>query len=117
MAINCAKCGCFINPEQASNPCPGCGSDDRKIIVRNSGHLLEIIKLKAKGKNGFKLFERKGGEKLSKDAQKARESLEIDHPDPEKTTKIHIVEEQAPDGSWELKHDERDISPAKHRPT
>jgi|GEM_PF-929331 len=29
-AINCAKCGRSLTPEQASAPCPACGSKDRR---------------------------------------------------------------------------------------
>jgi hypothetical protein len=32
------------------------------------------------------------------------------------TVKIHRVEEEQPDGSWAIEHDERPEHPAKHRP-
>ena len=115
MSMNCTKCGRSIEPKEASNPCSECGSMDRNIMVEDTIHVFEMLGLKAK-QDGFTLFQRKQGEKLSRHERKAREFLEIDRRDPEKTTKIHIVEEQMDDGTWELKHDESKVSPAKHRP-
>jgi len=116
MTVKCAKCGRSIDPEEASDPCPECGSIDRQILVQDPGHVFEMLKLKATASDGTKLFERKQGDKLSAHGRKARELLEIDHRASEKTTKTHIVEEQADDGSWEVVHEEHEEFPAKHRP-
>ena len=116
MTMKCAKCGRSIDPEEASDPCPGCGSVDRQILVEDSFHVLEMLKLKAKANDGTRLFERKQGDKLSAHGHKARELLDFDHLNPEKTTKTHIVEEQTDNGSWEVVHDEHEEFPPKHRP-
>lgn len=116
MTMQCAKCGQSIEPEEASNPCPKCGSLDRDVFIKEEFKMLEILKIRAKSSDGFKLFERKHGEKLSKHGRVAREFLEFDHRDPTTTTKTHIVEERADDSSWKLEHDEHIIYPFKHRP-
>lgn len=113
--MRCANCGQPIKPEEASKPCPNCGSVNRHILGKDSGQGLEMIKLKAKANDGTKLFERKQGDKLSANGCKARELLEIDHRHPEKTTKTHKVEEQTNNGSWKRVHDEHKTFPAKHR--
>jgi len=114
--MKCAKCGQSIDPEEASKPCPECGSVDRQILVEDSGHGLEMLKLKAKASDGARQFERKQGDKLSADGRKARERLEFDHRNRDKTTKTHIVEEQTDGGSWEVVHNEHEEFPAKRRP-
>jgi hypothetical protein len=114
--MKCAKCGRYIDAEEASKPCPECGSGDRQILVDDAGHGLEMLKLKAKASDGTRLFEIKQGDKLSAHGRKARESLKIDHRDTEKTTKMHIVEEQRDDGIWKVVHNEHEEFPAKRRP-
>ena len=115
MTVKCAKCGRSIDPEEASDPCPECGSIDRQILVQDPGHVSEMLKLKARASDGARLFERKQGDKLSAHGRKSRERLEFDHRDPEKTTKTHIVEEQMDGGSWEVVHNEHEEFPAKRR--
>ena len=112
----CANCGRFIDPKEPGNPCPVCGSLNRKILVEDSVHVLEMLKSKGKSEDGFVFFVRKLGEKLSKYGRLAHEFFEIDRRDPETTTKTHVVEEQADDGSWKLEHDEHIKNPAKRRP-
>ena len=53
--------------------------------------------------------------KLSRLGKLARESLRYDRTDPTRTTKTHRVEEQQPDGSWTVEHDEREEYPAKRK--
>lgn len=115
--MKCAKCGRPIASQEASDPCPECGSVDRQILVEDSGRGLEMLKLKAKAGDRTGLFQRKQGDKLSTHGRKAREVLEFDHRNPEMTTKTHIVEEQMDDGSWKVVHDEHKQFPAKRRPT
>jgi predicted RNA-binding Zn-ribbon protein involved in translation (DUF1610 family) len=117
MAMNCAKCGFPIDPKRASDPCPKCGSIDRNIMTQDIGEGFEMTKVKAKAEDGFRLFERKQGEKLSRQGNKAREFLEYDHRHPEKTKKTHTVEEQMDDGSWRVVENEYEIYGAKRRPT
>jgi len=114
--VICSKCGRFIDPKEAGSPCPECGSGDRYVSIEDKINVLEMLKSKGKSRDGFILFERKQGEKLSNHGHKARELLEFDHRDPEKTTKTHIVEEQTDDGSWEVSHEEYEEFPAKRRP-
>lgn len=113
--MKCANCGQSIKPEEASKPCSNCGSVNRHILVEDSGHGYEMIKLKAKANDGTTLFEGKQGDKLSAGGRRARERLEFDHRDPEKSTKTHIVEEQTNKGSWEVVHSEHEEFPAKRR--
>ncbi len=116
MTMKCAKCGWPIDPKKASEPCPECGSVDRQILAEDSGCGLEMFKLKTKDNDGTRQFERKQGDKLSAYGHKARECLEFDHRDPEKTTKTHVIEEQTDNGIWKVVHNEHEEFPAKRRP-
>jgi hypothetical protein len=53
--------------------------------------------------------------KISRFGRLSRESLRFDRSDPAKTTKTHRVEEQQPDGSWTVVHDEQEEYPAKRK--
>lgn len=116
--MKCAKCGRYIDPEKASKPCPECESVVRQILAEDAGavHALEMLKLKARASDRTILFEIKLGDKLSAHGRKARELLKIDRRDAEKTTKMHIVEEQRDDGIWKVVHNEHEELPAKCRP-
>jgi transposase len=68
---------------------------------RRSGFKGSVVKLVERSKVG------------GRSGRPVRESLRIDRSDPTKTVKTHHVEEQRPDGTWEVVHDERIESPAK----
>lgn len=47
----------------------------------------------------------------------ARETLIVDRSDPHSTLKTHHVEEQQPDGTWKIVHNEKEEFEAKRRPS
>ncbi len=116
MAMQCAKCGITIDPKEAANPCSKCGSIDRFVPIDDGVKVLDMKKVVAKTKQGFKLFERKYGEKVSNYGHIAREFLDVNRQDPDRTTKTHIVEEEDDQGDWEIKHSEYKEFPSKRRP-
>ncbi len=71
---------------------------------------------KRPGVSGFLIDHVQRNKKGGHSGRPVREDLRIDRTDPKVTVKTHRVEEQAPDGTWTIVHDERVESPAKRRP-
>jgi hypothetical protein len=67
-------------------------------------------------RGGFKFVEFLSRRKLSASGVPAEEFLSFDRTAAEVTVKRHRVDEQQPDGSWKVEHDEVKVFPAKRRP-
>ena len=71
---------------------------------------------KHRDENGFILFTFKKLLKVAgQTGRKAREYLSYNRTSRHETVKKHLVEEQTEEGKWEVKHDETNRYPAKHR--
>jgi len=117
--IQCEDCGHLFGENEQEQQCPVCGSARKLIEIhveeRLHAHcILDGVRVQAYYK-GFKTMEQKVRTKLSKRGSLARESLVIDRTHPQKTVKIHQVEEMK-EGRWEIVHDEVCEFPAKRRP-
>lgn len=114
----CTRCG-HVYAKDEKPPCPECGDTRRtfdKVIATTVAALASVSGLGRRP--GFprafvRFVERT---KVSRLGKLARESLRFDRSDRKKTVKTHHVEEQQPDGSWNVVHDEREEYPAKRRP-
>lgn len=86
------------------------------VIIKNKVKVRGSLGLIQK-RQGWPKFLRKfiNRRKLSRRGKEAREILEIDRSDKEKTVKRHKVWELNND-KWELVHDEHEEYPAKRRP-
>ena len=114
----CAECGYeFTNPSNHET-CPQCGGTRRHayITMRETLKLRGGIVLQA-NRRGWKRFVHRIADrtKLSRQGKEAREILDIDRSDLQKTTKRHHVEEFR-DGQWKTVHDHREEFDAKRRP-
>lgn len=115
----CSRCGFAFSSPEPRIACPVCGETARTWSLRRDVTLEMHGDLAAKQKRpGFPGFVKSVVTRLKRSRRGllARERLEIDRTDSTKTTKIHLVEEQQPDGTWKLVHDEHVEWPAKRRP-
>jgi len=116
----CMGCGYEFGDFSDCEPCPLCGGVRRRVSVikmmRERIELSEGSVFEAK-RPGWKRFLRKVVDraKRSRQGKKAREILDIDRTNPQKTTKYHHVEELT-DGEWVTVHDHREEFDAKRRP-
>lgn len=116
--ISCLKCGHVFPEDGHKRPCPECGSTDRSMRARDNLCINEKLQGKQlrEGYPGKVIKEFKKCGKTSKGGRPAKEELVIDRSDPQKTIKIHRVEEQGDDGSWKIVHKHDDEYSAKRRP-
>lgn len=114
----CAECGYeFTNPSKRE-ACPQCGGTRRHAYVTTRG----TLKLRAStalevNRPGWKGFVRRivDRAKLSRQGKEAREILDVDRSDLQKTKKYHHVEELV-NGQWKTVHDHQEEFEAKRRP-
>jgi predicted nucleic acid-binding Zn-ribbon protein len=114
----CAECGYEFSDPSNQEACPQCGGTRRQIYLtmRETLELRESTVFQA-NRPGWKRFVRRivNRTKLSRQGKKAREILDIDRSDLQKTKKYHHVEELI-NGQWETVHNEQEEFDAKRRP-
>lgn len=113
----CADCGREFADPSVREPCPNCGSERRKIFVSLLGEQPAPHKELVVERHGWRGFLRRiiTRTKLSRLGTEAREVLDIDRSDMQKTVKRHRVEELE-DGEWRVVHQHEEEYPAKRRP-
>jgi hypothetical protein len=113
--IFCRSCGTALKVFDPT--CPKCGSQDRHILVEDSGEGWEEMKLQQKNPTGF--LERTiihRSKRAGRTGRKAEEKLTIDRTSETETVKIHKVWEENEEGQLVEEHDETKSFSAKHRP-
>lgn len=115
----CSGCGfTFLEPAPRA-PCPNCGGTAR-TFHKHFNARVEIHEglARAQRRPGFSgwLVKMTDRVKRSRRGLLARETQVYDRSAPDRTVKIHRVEERQPDGSWKTVHDEQVGWPAKRRP-
>jgi uncharacterized OB-fold protein len=102
--MKCLNCGIEIAVENASNPCPNCGSLDRSVAVADEAKVFEMLTVKQNVKSHHKYDGfMQAGERIGKNGKIARIRLEIDK---KNRIKHHLVEEKSEKGEWVVVHDE-----------
>jgi len=114
----CAECGYEFTDLSSREPCPQCGGTRRHayVTMRETVKLRESTVLEA-NQPGWKGFVRRivDRTKLSRQGKEAREILDIDRSDLQKTKKYHHVEELV-NGQWKTVHDTQEEFDARRRP-
>ena len=115
----CAECGYEFKDLSSHEPCPQCRGIHRHIYIttRDTLKLRESTVFQA-NRPGWKRFVRRivNRTKLSRQGKEARETLDIDRSDLQKTKKYHHVEELTND-QWRTVHDHQEEFEAKRRPS
>jgi uncharacterized OB-fold protein len=104
--MKCLKCGIEIATENASLPCPKCGSGDRSVEVYDDAHVYDMVKVKQDVKSHHKCGDViMAGTKVGGDGKPVRVFLHIDK---KNGKKIHRVEIQNKNGEWVEDHNHID---------
>lgn len=114
----CAECEQGFADPSVRQPCPQCGATRRDIFLG--------LQEQVSAEEWFSPRQRRPGwpgqvrrlvsrYKRSRSGLEAREVLDIDRSDMQKTVKRHHVEELQ-NGEWKVVHDEETEFPAKRRP-
>jgi len=114
----CAECEHEFRDPSVRQPCPQCGATRRNIFLglQEQMTVQEGLSLKQRRPGWPGLVRRLVRRyKQSRSGREAREVLDIDRSDIQKTVKRHHVEEFR-DGEWKVVHCHEVESPAKRRP-
>lgn len=106
MTLKCLKCQTEIPVENASLPCPQCGSLDRSVEVQDYAKAYDMVKVKqnVRSSHHYDMLIQ-AGERIGKDGKPARIRLAIDV---KNKVKHHYVEVQNEKGEWVLDHEHTD---------
>jgi hypothetical protein len=108
MSLKCLKCRTDIPVENASLPCPKCGSLDRFVAVQDNPIGYDMVKDKQNVRTSHhydKMIQ--AGDRIGNDGKPARIRLEIDVINKRKN---HSVKVQNEKGEWVENHRDDNVS-------